>query len=267
MNATATAEKAPEVAPDFEALLGYAPKPDLLAGRVIAITGAASGIGRALALAAAWVGATVIALDRDAEGLEDLRLTLADRGRGALPADMVTMDLATATLTDYRAFAERVKQRYGRLDGLVNNAGMIGALTPFEHIDPALWRDVMAVNLIAPFFLTQWCLPVLRLAPDPVLVFSLDRAERAFWGGYGVAKAGQEALMHIVADEYHLGGASPVRVFGIDPGPVETQDRRLHYPAEPMDAHPAPEDVVAPYLYALGPDGKGRSNVVLRRRS
>ncbi len=251
-------------APSFEALLGYTPRPGLLAQRVIAITGAACGIGRALAVAAAGAGATVIALDRNAERLEDLRRLLASAGCRAA-GEIVTIDLAAATLADYRAFAQRVKDKYGRLDGLVNNAGQIGALAPFEHIDPAVWRDVMAVNLIAPFFLTQWCLPVLRLAPDPALVFSLDRAERAFWGGYGVAKAGQEALMHIVADEYHLGGSSPVRVLGIDPGPVETQDRRRHHPAEPSGANPAPETVIGPYLYALGPDAKGCSNVVLRR--
>lgn len=257
------AERAAPAAPDFEALLGYVPRAGLLAERVIAITGAASGIGRALALAASGLGATVIALDRDDDALESLRTTLLERR--APPPDIVVIDLAFATLTDYRSLAERLGRQYGRLDGLVNNAGLIGALSPFEHIDPAVWRQVMAVNLIAPFFLTQWCMPVLRRSPDPVLLFSLDRAARAFWGSYGVAKAGQEALMHIVADEYHALGSSPVRVLGIDPGAVETPGRHLHYPAEPMNVLPSPEAVIGPYLYALGADARGLSNVVLRR--
>lgn len=253
------------VPPDFAALLSYEPRADLLAERVILITGAASGIGRALAEAAGGAGAQVIALDRDEAGLQSLSTAMTQRGAAAPVFEI--MDLAAATLADYRQLAERLTTRWGRLDGLVNNAGVIGELSPFEHVEPDVWRQVMAVNLIAPFFLTQWCLPVLRRAPDPVLVFSLDQAQRAFWGGYGVAKAGAEGLMHIVADEYHLGGAKPVRVFGVDPGPVMTPMRRQHYPAEPLNAHPAARDVVGPYLYALGKDAAGLSNVIWRPRT
>lgn len=206
----------------------------------------------------------MIAIDRNDDALDDLHKAFGQRH--APPPDIVVMDFAAATLANYRSLAERLSRQYGRLDGLVNNAGLIGALSPFEHIDPAVWRHVMAVNLIAPFFLTQWCMPVLRRSPDPVLLFSLDRAERAFWGSYGVAKAGQEALMHIVAEEYHALGSSPVRVLGIDPGAVETPERRHHYPAEPK-VLPSPEAVVGPYLYALGADARGLSNVVLRRAS
>lgn len=249
--------------PDFEALLAYTPQPDLLAGRVIAITGAAAGIGRAVAEAAAGLRATVLALDRDRRGLDTLGEALA--ARGAPTPELVVMNLATATIADHQAFAQRIAKQYGRLDGLVNNAGYIGELSPFEHTEPALWRAVIAINLVAPFFLTQWCMPLLRRAADPALVFSLDHAQRAFWGGYGVAKAGQEALLHILADEYHLAGASPVRVVGIDPGPVATDERRQHYPGERPDSHPPPAEVVGPYLYALGPDSRGLTDVVLRR--
>lgn len=249
--------------PDFEALLQYTPRPGLLEGRVIAITGAAAGIGRAVAEAAGALGARLIAIDRDRHGLDALRETLA--ARGALAPERVVMDLATATIADYQSLAQRLGEQHERLNGLVNNAGWIGALAPFEHTEPEVWRKVIAINLVAPFFLTQWCMPLLRRAADPALVFSLHGTERAFWGGFGVAKAGQEALMHILADEYHLAGASPVRVFGIDPGPVATAERRRHYPGEAPGTHPPPADVVGPYLYALGPDSRGRTNVVLRR--
>ncbi|HEX7325577.1 MAG TPA: SDR family NAD(P)-dependent oxidoreductase [Rhodanobacteraceae bacterium] len=249
--------------PDFASLLAYAPRPDLLAGRVIAITGGAGGIGRAVALGAARSGATVIVLDRSRAGLKALQQTLA--AESAPAPDVVPMDFTSASIADYQQFAQRIDGQYGHLDGLVNNVSLIGALTPFEHAEPAVWQQVIAANLVAPFFLTQWCMPLLRRAPDPALVFSLHRAQRAFWGAYGMAKAGQEALLHILADEYHLAGDAPVRVFGIDTGPVATAARRQHYPAEPPDAHPKPAEVVGPYLYALGPDARGMTDVVLRR--
>ncbi len=253
-----------ESPPDFETLLAYAPPPGLLDGRVIAITGAAAGIGRAVANAAGRLGATLIVLDSNRRDLEHLHEELATGG--AAPVEAVVMDLAAATSADYRQLAHRIEARFGRLDGLVNNAGRIGALTPFEHAEPQRWGQIMAINLVAPFFLTQWCMPLLRRAADPALVFSLHRTERAFWGAYGIAKAGQEALLHILADEYHLDGAAPVRLFGIDTGPVATAERRRHYPGEPADAHPEPAQIVGPYMYALGPNARGLTDVVLRRR-
>ncbi len=251
--------------PDFESLLAYQPAPGLLDARVIAITGAAGGIGRAVAVAAAQLGASLIAIDRDRRGLDALREELVAAGAAAPVAEV--MDLATATTVDYRELAERVDRESGRLDGLLNNAGWIGALSPFEHVEPQVFGRAMAINLAAPFLLTQWCMPLLKKSEDPALVFSLHDSQRAFCGAYGVAKAGQEALLHILADEYHLDSEAPVRVFGIDTGPVATAERRRHWPGEPVDKHPAPARVVGPYLYALGPDASGRTDVVLRRRT
>lgn len=248
--------------PRFETLLGYAPAPAALKGRVIVVTGAAAGIGRAVADAVARLGATVIALDSNGRELEDLRESLAACSAPAPQLEVI--DFATATTTDYQQLAARIGKQYGRLDGLLNNAGRIGALSPFEHVEPQVFGQVMAINLVAPFFLTQWCMPLLRKAEDPVLVFSLHHTEQAFWGAYGVAKAGLKGLLHIIADEYHLDGNSPVRVLGIDPGPVATAERRRHYPGEPVDMHPAPGEVIGPYLYALGPDSRGMTNIVLK---
>lgn len=250
-------------APGFEALLDYAPAADLLAQRVILVTGAAGGIGRAVAAACARHGARLVLLDRNRRGLESLRDELA-AGAAAEP-ELVAMDLAVASTADYRLLAEKLGERFGRLDGLLNHAGWIGALTPFEHAEPQRWGQVVTVNLAAPFFLTQWCMPLLHRAEDPAVVFSLHRTDRAFWGAYGVAKAGLEALVHILADEYHAGSPHPVRVFGVDTGPVATAERRRHYPGEAPDAQPPAQSVVGPYLYALGPEARGRSGVVLRR--
>lgn len=249
--------------PRFEALADYTLPAHALAERVLLISGAADGIGRALAIACARSGATLLLLDRNKTGLDDACQACTTVG---VPApEAIVLDLARASTQDYRALAERIAHRHGRLDGLVNNAGWIGALTPFEHVEPQLWAEVMAVNLAAPFFLTQWCVPVLKRAPDPVLVFSLHATSRAYWGAYASAKAGLEALMHSLADEYHLQSSHPLRVFGIDTGPVATAQRRQHYPGEPVNTHPAPERVIGPYLYALGPDARGLSDVILTR--
>lgn len=251
--------------PRFEALADYALPAQALSERVLLISGAADGIGRALAVACASYGARLLLLDRNPSGLDAAGEACVAAG-GPEP-ETIKLDLARASTQDYRALAERVADQHGRLDGLVNNAGWIGALTPFEHVEPQLWAEVMAVNLAAPFFLTQWCMPVLKRAPDPVLIFSLHATSRAYWGAYAIAKAGLEALMHSLADEYHSQSSHPVRVFGIDTGPVATAQRRQHYPAEPVNTHPAPGRVVGPYLYALGPDARGLSDVILTRTS
>lgn len=250
--------------PTFETLLGYEPKRSMLEGRILLITGAANGIGRALAMACASFGATTILLDSDGSGLGITEESIISRG---WPAPMLcVLDLAGSTLDVLRGVPDRIEAEFGRLDGLVNNAGWIGVLTPFEHCDVAMWSRALNINLAAPFFLTQQCMRLLHRAADPVVVFSLDDASRAYWSGYGVAKAGLEGLLHILADEYHPTSAHPVRVVGIDTGPVMTPGRSRHYPGEQADAHPQPQAVVGPYLYALGPDAAGRSGLVLRGR-
>ena len=249
--------------PSFEVLVGYTLAADALAGRVILISGAAGGIGCALAVACARSGASLVLLDCNRSGLESVRHACV--AAGARAPETVVLDLARATTQDYRAIAEQIAQRHGRLDGLVNNAGWIGALTPFEHVEPQMWAEVVTVNLAAPFFLTQWCMPLLKAASDPVLIFSLHATARAYWSAYASAKAGLEGLMHSLADEYHAKSSHPIRVFGIDTGPVATAQRQQHYPGERPDAHPSPQHVIGPYLYALGPDARHRSDVILTR--
>lgn len=250
--------------PTFEALADYRPEMALLRDRVILVTGAADGIGRSIATACAAVGANTILLDCNGIGLEMTEEAIAAVG-GPAPV-LCPMDLAGSTLAEFQTVAKRIEEAFGRIDGLVNNAGWIGSLSPFEHSDPAMWSRALNVNLAAPFFLTQQCMPLLHRSADPVVVFSLDDARRAYWGGYGVAKAGLEGFLYMLSDEYHAGSAHPLRVFGIDTGPVMTPGRRRHYPGEQPGLHPEPEAVVGPYLYALGPDSAGCTGVVLRRR-
>ncbi len=252
-------------APDYAALLSYAPRRDLLAGRVILVTGAADGIGRAVARAYAAHGARLVLLDWNRKGLVALQRELGEAGH-AEPL-LCPADLSGITVGGIREIVDGIAARCGGLDGLLNNAAWVGALTPFEHYAPATWLKVMNINLAAPFFLSQWCMPLLRRARDPVLGFSLHATAHAFWGGFAMAKAAQEALLHVLAEEYHQQGAAPVRVFGVDPGPVHTPGRRQHFPGEAPGTHPDAAAVVGPYLYAMGPDAGRDSPLLLRART
>ncbi len=237
----------------IDRIRAYQPRENLLRDRVILITGAADGIGAALAKASAALGATVILLDKSVPKLETVYDQIVEAG-APQPAIM-PLDLLGANVGDYASFADTLTTEFGRLDGLVHNAGWIGALTPFAFCDATLYHKVMTINLHAPVLLTQACLPLLRESDDPTLVFSSHACQRAYWGAFGIAKAGLLGLMQILADEFS--GESAIRVNAVDTGPVNTAMRRLNFPGENAQRHPAPEAVIAPYLYFLGPDAHG----------
>lgn len=249
--------------PSMESLLSYRPHASILSERLIVVTGAAEGIGHSVAAAYARHGARTILLDWNRKGLEAAFDRFVDCG---WPAPVLCpVDLSGATLENLREIAQRIDQDYGRLDGLLNNAGWIGAFMPFEHYDPQLWSKVLTINLAAPFFLTQLCMPLLKRSADPAVVFSLHEARRAYRGAYALAKAGLAALVDLLADEYSLTSAHPMRIIGIDTGPVQTAERRRHYPGESPDTHPQPDRVTGPYLYAMSPEAGKRSGMLIRR--
>jgi NAD(P)-dependent dehydrogenase (short-subunit alcohol dehydrogenase family) len=233
----------------------YSPSSELLKDRVILVTGAGAGIGRAAAKSFASYGATVILLGRTIAKLEQVYDEIEAEG---LPqAAIYPMNLEGATVKDYEDLAATIEREFGRLDGLLHNAAMLGTLTPLHQYDVELWYRVMQVNLHAPFLLTQVCLGLLNKAPDASLVFVSDRTGRqgrAYWGAYGVSKFGLEGMMQILADETEQN--TNIRVNSIDPGPVRTSLRNNAYPAENTDALPRPEDVMKPFLYLMGPDSK-----------
>jgi NAD(P)-dependent dehydrogenase (short-subunit alcohol dehydrogenase family) len=234
----------------------YVAPTDLLSGRVILVTGAGDGIGRAVSQAFAAHGATVILLGRTTPKLESVYDAIVAAG-DPKPA-IYPMDLEGAVPDDHRQLAQRVESELGRLDGLLHNAGLLGSLTPIEHYDPMEWLRVIQVNLHAPFLLTQACLPLLKQAPDASLVFvssAVGRRGRAYWGAYSASKFAVEGLMQTLADE--LEENSRVRVNSINPGRVRTAMRAAAYPAENSTKLLAPEDVVLPYLYLMGPDSRG----------
>jgi NAD(P)-dependent dehydrogenase (short-subunit alcohol dehydrogenase family) len=234
----------------------YRAAPDALRGRVIAITGAGDGIGRAVALAAAAHGAELVLIGRSVHKLEAVHAQIAALERAE--ASIAPLDLEKAIARDYDALAAALQQRYGRLDGLLHNAGILGALAPIEHYDVPTWCRVLHVNLTAAFALTQVLLPLLRGSQDASIVFTSSGAGRhasAYWGAYAVSKFGIEALSRVLADE--LEHAGNPRVNAINPGPVRTRLRRQAYPAEELSRSVAPEDIVQPYLWLLGAASRG----------
>ena len=252
-------------APDDSAIRRYLAPPGLLAGRVIAVTGAGDGVGRAVALAAAERGAQLVLIGRNVKGLEAVHAQISAPGAagaagaaGAVEASIAPLDLERALAPDYDTLAAALGERYGRLDGLVHCAAQVGALAPIEHYDMLTWCRVLHVNLTAAFALTQVLLPALRASQDASVIFSssgVGRRGRAHWGAYAVSKFGIEGLSQVLADE--LEGISAVRVNAVNPGPARTRLRRQAFPAENTSTVPEPAALVQPYLWLLGPDSHG----------
>ncbi|MGC1953538.1 MAG: YciK family oxidoreductase [Gammaproteobacteria bacterium] len=243
----------------------YAPAADLLADRVLIITGAGDGLGKAAALACAAHGATLILLGRTVPKLEAVYDRIVAAGH-ADPA-IYPMDLLGASPGDHEELAERVASEFGRIDGLLHNAARLGTLTPIDYYDPKLWLETLQINLNAAFFLTRACLPLMKKSPDASIVFTSDavgRQGRAYWGAYGVSKFGIEGLMQILAQE--LDAFPSMRVNSLDPGPVRTRLRAAAYPGEDPHTLPEPETLMATYLFLLGPESRGISGEIFAAR-
>lgn len=227
----------------------------VLQERIILITGASDGIGRALAIHAAGLGAQVILHGRNTKKLEAVydEIEAID---GACRPSIAVLDLATADGDAYMTLANSIDETFGRLDGLVHNASILGQRLSIEQYAPAEWQKVMHVNLTAAFVLTQLMLPMLRKSDDPSIIFTssgVGRVGKAFWGAYSVSKFGIESLAQIVADENrHI----PIRANCINPGPVRTKMRLEAYPAEDRDALRKADEILAPYVFLLGPDSR-----------
>ena len=234
---------------------------DELRGRVIAITGPTAGIGRALALDCARHGAEVVLIGRNVKKLETVYDEIAalrtPSGDSVPAASIAPLDLEKGVAGDYDAIAHAVLQRWGRLDGLVHNAAILGVPGPIEDYDVPTWVKVMHVNVTAPFALTQVLLPALRASKDAsVLCLSsaVGRAGRAYWGAYAVSKFALEGFMQTLADELEK---TTVRVNSLNPGRARTQMRRQAYPSEDAATLPLPESLTPPMIALLGPRSRG----------
>jgi len=234
----------------------YQPTPDLLAGRVILVTGAAEGLGRAVAAACAQHGATLILADKEQRDLESLYDQL--EAEGAPEPAILPLDLEHLDANGAQGVSDLIGQALGRLDSLAHCTAFAPFLSRIDDYDATEWERVLRINLTAPFLLTQACLPRLRAADDASVVFTADRTGRrgmAYWGAYCAAKFGIEGLMQTLAEETRDSGK--IRVNSIDPGIVRTGLRARLYPGENPAALPDPETVTGSYLYLLGPDATG----------
>jgi NAD(P)-dependent dehydrogenase (short-subunit alcohol dehydrogenase family) len=190
-----------------------------LAERVVLVTGAHGGLGSAAALACAQAGATVVLLGRKVPKLNRLYDALAAAGPEPL---LYPLDLEGASPDDHAELAVRIEDELGRLDGVLHCAAEFRGLTPLLQTDPAAFARAIHVNLTAPWWLSQACLPLLAKSPDAALVFALDepaRVGQAYWGGYGVAQHGLASLVGMLHAEL---ANSTVRVAGLRPGPMRT---------------------------------------------
>ncbi|MDC1143685.1 YciK family oxidoreductase [Porticoccaceae bacterium] len=234
-------------------IIQYQGTTDLLKDRIILVTGAGDGIGKAAALAFAQAGATVILAGRTVAKLEHIydQIVAADYVQPVI----YPIDLEGAVAEDYDQLAVALDQQFGRLDGLLLNAGVLGQRTPLSNYRHDVWDKVMHINITAQFQMAQALMPVLEKSNDASVVFTssgVGRQGRAFWGAYAISKFAIEGMVQTWAAE--LDGLGSVRINAVNPGATSTNMRAQAYPAENPENLKTAEQIMPAYLYLLGPD-------------
>lgn len=217
----------------------------ILDGRVAVVTGASRGIGRAAALALAGAGAHVVAVARTQGGLEELDDAIRQAGG---QATLVPLDLTDFDAIDRLGAA--LHERWGRLDAVVGNAGILGNLMPISHVTPTAWDQVMAINVTANWRLIRSFDPLLQRSDAGRAIFVSSGAAakcRAYWGAYAVSKAALEAMVRTYAAENERTG---VRAMLLNPGPLRTRMRAAAMPGEDPATLKTPEEL-APHFVRL----------------
>lgn len=231
----------------------YQAAKDLLKDKIILVSGAGGGVGKAAALSYAKSGATVILLGRNVERLEQVYDEIEQAN--APKAAITPFDLEGANEENYQELVNSIHAEFGRLDGLLNNASILGTLTPIQSYNLNTWNQVMQINLNAQFALSKYCLPLLHEADNASIVFTSSGAGRkpyAYWGAYSVSKAATEALAQVLYLE--LENTSNIRVNTINPGGTATKMRSQAFPGENPESLPKAEDIMPLYLYLMGKD-------------
>ena len=186
-------------------IINYKADKNLLKNNVILITGAGDGIGKAATMAFAEVGAQLILAGRTLAKLEQVYDSIV--AAGYIEPTLYPIDLEGATDEDYEQLAVEIDQQFGRLDGLLHNAGILGQRTPLSNYRSDVWDRVIKINITAQFQMTQALMPVLEKSPDASVLFTssgVGRTGRAFWGAYAVSKFAVEGLVQTWASELEL---------------------------------------------------------------
>jgi NAD(P)-dependent dehydrogenase (short-subunit alcohol dehydrogenase family) len=220
----------------------------ILEGRVALVTGASRGIGAAVAKLFASHGAHIVALARTVGGLEELDDAIADLGGSAT---LVPQDLSDLDAIDRLGAA--LHQRFGKLDILVANAGVLGVLSPISHVDPRIWDETMLINVTVNYRLIRSLEPLLRLSDAGRAIFVTSgaaRNPRAYWGPYGTSKAALDYMVGTWAQEV---AKTDIRVNLLNPGATRTEMRASAMPGEDPMTLPAPEDIAPAFLELASP--------------
>ena len=230
----------------------YQTKENALQNKTILITGAGDGIGRVAALTYAKHGATVILLGKTTKKLENVYDEICNAGFPQ-PA-IVPMDLSGATEQNYRDLAATIEQQFGQLDGLLNNASILGALGPMEHFCASTFEKIMKVNVTAQALITKAMFPLLRKAPSASVVFTssgVGRTGREFWGAYAISKFATEGMMQTWSKEVTK---TNIRINCINPGATRTSMRASAFPGEDKNTLKTADDIMPTYLYLMSDD-------------
>lgn len=243
-------------------MFDYAISEKCLANKTILVTGAGGGIGKQAALTYAQLGATVILLGKTVAKLEVVYDEIIENG-GPEPA-IIPLDLKGATKQNYIDMSSTIASQFGRLDGALFNASILGELTPYAQVHEQIWDDVIKVNVTAQHLMAQALVPTLLLADNASLIFTTSGVGckgRAFWGAYSVSKFATEGLMEVIADEYE---DSSLRVNAINPGATATPMRTKAYPAEDQTKLPSAKDIMPLYVYLMSNDSLAVNGKVLK---
>ncbi|MCU7837641.1 MAG: YciK family oxidoreductase [gamma proteobacterium symbiont of Taylorina sp.] len=247
-------------------MFDYSAPEQLLKDRIILVTGAGDGIGKAAAKTFSEYGATVILLGKTIEKLEQVYDEIEQAG-GSKPA-IYPMNLEGATAKDYEDMQVTLDNEFGRLDGILHNAALLASLMPISQFDMALWGKIMQVNLNAPYMLTRTCLPLLDKSADASVIFTTDDVGikgKAYWGAYAISKAAGDNMMQILADEMEVN--TPIRFNSINPGKVATTMRAKAYPGEDPVHCAKPADIMNAYLYLMGRDSQSVNGEIIKAQA
>lgn len=221
----------------------------MLRGKVVMITGASRGLGRALALAFAREEAKLVITSRSEDSLE----LVAGEAEGA-GAEVLAIPADVSVDADVEGLVDESIRRFGRVDVLVNNAGLLGPRVPIVEYPEDEWRRVLDANLTAPFLLSKTVIPRMPEGGSIVNVTSGVSVEgRAEWGAYSVSKFGLEGLTQILAAELKDRG---IRINSVDPGGMRTEMRAAAYPDEDPMTRITPEKNTAVFLYLASDESR-----------